>query len=165
VRHLRNRLSAAYFYSIFPDWVASVSASGGHIFGFGEDVRINNRFFIGGSDLRGFDTAGIGPRDNDTRDALGGNLFGTGSLELSFPLGFPKEFNVRGRLFADIGTLTEIDDEGPEILDEASPRASVGLGLTYISPFGPILIDFGVPILKEDFDETESVRFTFGTRF
>ncbi len=165
VRHLRNRLSAAYFYSIFPDWVASVSASGGHIFGFGEDVRINNRFFIGGSDLRGFDTAGIGPRDEITRDALGGNLFGTGSLELSFPLGFPKEFNVRGRLFADIGTLTEIDDEGPEILDEASPRASVGLGLTYISPFGPILIDFGVPILKEDFDETESVRFTFGTRF
>ena len=165
VRHLRNRLSAAYFYSIFPDWVASVSASGGHIFGFGEDVRINNRFFIGGSDLRGFDTAGIGPRDEITRDALGGNLFGTGSLELSFPLGFPKEFNVRGRLFADIGTLTEIDDEGSEILDEASPRASVGLGLTYISPFGPILIDFGVPILKEDFDETESVRFTFGTRF
>ncbi len=165
VRHLRNRLSAAYFYSIFPDWVASVSTSGGHIFGFGEDVRINNRFFIGGSDLRGFDTAGIGPRDEITRDALGGNLFGTGSLELSFPLGFPKEFNVRGRLFADIGTLTEIDDEGSEILDEASPRASVGLGLTYISPFGPILIDFGVPILKEDFDETESVRFTFGTRF
>ncbi len=165
VRHLRNRLSAAYFYSIFPDWVASVSASGGHIFGFGEDVRINNRFFIGGSDLRGFDTAGIGPRDEITRDALGGNLFGTGSIELSFPLGLPKEFNVRGRLFADIGTLTEIDDEGPEILDEASPRASVGLGLTYISPFGPILIDFGVPILKEDFDETESVRFTFGTRF
>ena len=165
VRHLRNRLSAAYFYSIFPDWVASVSASGGHIFGFGEDVRINNRFFIGGSDLRGFDTAGIGPRDNDTRDALGGNLFGTGSLELSFPLGFPKEFNVRGRLFADIGTLTEIDDEGPEILDEASPRASVGVGLTYVSPFGPILIDFGVPILEEDFDETEPIRFTFGTRF
>ena len=165
VRHLRNRLSAAYFYSIFPDWVASVSASGGHIFGFGEDVRINNRFFIGGSDLRGFDTAGIGPRDEITRDALGGNLFGTGSIELSFPLGLPKEFNVRGRLFADIGTLTEIDDEGPEILDEASPRASVGVGLTYVSPFGPILIDFGVPILEEDFDETEPIRFTFGTRF
>ncbi len=165
VRHLRNRLSAAYFYSIFPDWVASVSASGGHIFGFGEDVRINNRFFIGGSDLRGFDTAGIGPRDNITRDALGGNLFGTGSIELGFPLGLPKEFNIRGRLFADIGTLTEIDDEGPEILDEASPRASVGVGLSYISPFGPILIDFGVPVLKEDFDETEAVRFTFGTRF
>ncbi|MEE8273998.1 MAG: outer membrane protein assembly factor BamA, partial [Alphaproteobacteria bacterium] len=165
VRHLRNRLSAAYFYSIFPDWVASISASGGHIFGFGEDVRINNRFFIGGSDLRGFDTAGIGPRDEITRDALGGNLFGTGSIELSFPLGFPKEFNVRGRLFADIGTLTDIDDEGPGILDEASPRASVGVGFTYVSPFGPILIDFGVPILKEDFDETESIRFTFGTRF
>ena len=75
-----------------------------------------------------------------------GNLFGTGSIQLSFPLGLPKEFNVRGRLFADIGTLTEIDDEGPEILDEASPRASVGVGLTYVSPFGPILIDFGVPI-------------------
>ncbi len=166
IRYFRNRLSGAYFYSFVPDWVASVSASAGHILGFADtDVRINDRFFIGGANLRGFDTAGIGPRDRDTSDARGGNLFGTGGVELSFPLGLPREFSVRGRVFADVGVLTDVDDEGPEILDEASLRASVGFGVSYVSPFGPILIDFGVPLLKEDFDETEAIRFTFGTRF
>ena len=131
----------------------------------GKDVKINERFFIGGSTLRGFDTAGIGPRDSNTDDALGGNLYATGTTELSFPLGLPKEFNIRGRVFTDVGTLTDIDDKGAEILDEASPRVAIGFGVSYVSPLGPILVDFGFPIVKEDFDKEETLRFSFGTRF
>ncbi len=165
-RYLRDQVTAAFFYPVTAEWVASVSASVGHIFGIGgEDVRINERFFIGGSTLRGFDTAGIGPRDRDTDDALGGNLFVTGTTELSFPIGLPAEFNIRGRLFTDLGTLTGLDEEGAEILDEASVRITVGFGVSYNSPLGPILIDFGFPVLKEDFDKTEAIRFSFGARF
>lgn len=166
IRYLRNRLSGAYYYPITENWIGSLSGSSGYIFGFADkDVRLTDRFFVGGSSLRGFNTAGIGPRDSTTGDSLGGNFFAVGSAEIAFPLGLPKEFDVRGRFFTDVGTLTNIDDEGPEILDESSLRVAVGFGLTYISPFGPILIDFSVPVLKEDFDETEVVRFTFGTRF
>ena len=165
-RYLRNQVTGAYFYSVTDDWVVSVSATVGHIFGFaGEDVQINERFFIGGSTLRGFDTAGIGPRDRNTDDALGGNLYLTETTELSFPLGLPSEFNIRGRVFTDIGTLTELDDTGAEILDEASPRVTIGFGVSYVSPLGPILIDFGFPVVKEDFDKEETIRFSFGTRF
>ncbi|MCZ6887499.1 MAG: outer membrane protein assembly factor BamA, partial [Gammaproteobacteria bacterium] len=166
VRYLRNRLSGAYYYPITENFIGSLSGSGGYIFGFADkDVRLTDRFFVGGSSLRGFNTAGIGPRDTTTNDALGGNLFAVGGAEVSFPLGFPKEFDVRGRLFTDAGTLTEVDDEGSEIVDDASLRLSVGFGVTYVSPFGPILVDFAFPVLKEDIDETETIRFSFGTRF
>ncbi len=166
IRYFRNEVSARYYYPFTPKWVGSVAANVGNIFGlFGKDVRLNDRFFIGGSRLRGFATAGIGPRDAATRDALGGNTFATASVQLSFPLGFPAEFNVRGRTFIDAGTLTGLDESGSGILDTAAPRVSGGFGVSYISPFGPIHIDFAIPFIKESFDDTETVRFTFGTRF
>ena len=166
VRYVRNRLNAAYYHPISDTWVGSLSASGGHIAGFADDdVRISDRFLVGSSTLRGFANAGIGPRDARTSDALGGNLFATGNAQLSFPLGLPSDFDIRGRVFTDIGTLTGIDDTGPGIRDEASLRTSIGVGLSVTSAFGPIIIDFAVPILKEDFDRSELVRFSFGTRF
>jgi len=72
---------------------------------------------------------------------------------------------LRGRFFTDIGTLTSVDLNGPNLVDGSELRASIGFGVSYGSPFGPILIDIGFPILKEDFDETESIRFSFGARF
>jgi outer membrane protein insertion porin family len=96
---------------------------------------------------------------------LGGNVFYRGTLEASFPLGLPSELGILGHAFTDAGTLTELDDNGPEIQDEASIRASVGLGVSWRSPFGPVRADFAVPVADEDFDETESFRFNFGTRF
>ena len=166
VRYLRNELSGRYYYPFTPKWIGSVSGNIGNIFGlFGEKVRLNDRFFIGGSRLRGFAASGIGPRDAATLDALGGNTFATTSAQISFPLGFPAEFDVTGRTFIDAGTLTGLDETGAGILDNASVRASAGFGISYLSPFGPINIDFAVPFLKESYDNTETIRFTFGTRF
>jgi len=155
------------YFPVLEDVVLSVSADGGYIFGLGEDVRINDRFFVGGSNLRGFERAGIGPRD-ENEDALGGNRFVVGSVELSFPLGLPEELGLRGRAFSDVGTLGAVDDEagpGEEINDTESLRASVGVGLSWSSPFGPVRLDLAYPVLEEDFDQTEALRFSFGTRF
>ena len=69
------------------------------------------------------------------------------------------------RVFSDFGAVTGLDDEGTNIEDTASPRLSVGTGLTWRSPLGPIAIDFAIPILIEEFDEEERFRFSFGTRF
>ena len=138
----------------------------GNIFGlFGEDIRIDERFFLGGQSFRGFTSAGIGPRDLRTDDPLGGNTFFVSTAEIGFPIGVVSAVDLRGRLFADMGTLTNVDLNGPGLVDGAKIRASVGVGISYGSPFGPILIDLGIPILKEDYDDTEVVRFSFGTRF
>jgi len=165
-RYIRTRVSSGYYYPVSaPDWVLSVAGEVGHIQGLGKDVAIQDRFFIGGDTLRGFETGGIGPRDVDTGDSLGGNTFAVGSVSLQFPLGLPQELGVAGRVFTDFGTLFNLDQSGSEIVDKSSLRASIGTGVSWRSPFGPIRVDFAVPVVKESFDETELFRVSFGTRF
>lgn len=165
-KHMLNELRASYYIPTISDqWVLSVSGKGGYVFGFDEDgVLINNRFFVGGNDLRGFESDGIGPRDRTTQDALGGNVYYTGSLEMKFPLGTPDELGLAGFVFTDAGTLYQVDDSGTEIEDDDSIRASVGVGIGWASPVGPIRIDFAHPFRKNQFDETQTIRFSFGTR-
>ena len=164
-KFLKHTLTYGHFYSVADGWVLSALARGGHIFGIDDDVRIVDRFFLGGRRLRGFEPSGVGPRDSETDDALGGNMFYSLTGELGFPLGLPDELNLRGAVFSDVGTLTTIDESGPELLDESSLRLSVGVGINFRSPLGPIRLDFARAMIKEDFDRTESFRFSFGTRF
>ena len=165
VSYLKTRAKAQYFYPIKEGWVASVRGEVGNIFGFNDDIRVSDRFFQGGDKLRGFKSAGIGPRDLSTDDALGGKQSYAATAEVLFPLGLPKQFSVNGAVFTDAGTITELDFDDAVVVDTGSIRLAVGVGLGWQSPFGPIRIDFSFPILKEDFDVTEAIRFNFGTRF
>ncbi|MEO5365330.1 MAG: outer membrane protein assembly factor BamA [Magnetococcus sp. WYHC-3] len=165
-QYISGKTGASYYYPVTKNVVLNALGEVGAMEGFGdEDVKINERFYMGGSTLRGFATAGVGPRDITTSDALGGQYFYRGTLETSFPLGLPDELGVLGHAFTDAGTLTELDDVGPEIRDEASLRASAGLGVSWRSPFGPVRADFAMPLAEEEFDRTEVFRFNFGTRF
>ncbi len=165
-RYLKHEIKSSYYYPITNKWRVGVMGSTGYIFGVaGRDVRINDRFFVGGDDLRGFRNSGIGPRDTDTRDALGGNAYYTGTAELKFPLGLPEEIGVSGAVFSDVGSLWKIDNVTTGVADESSPRVSVGAGVLWASPFGPIRIDFAHAIVKQTADQTENIRFSFGTRF
>jgi outer membrane protein insertion porin family len=167
VRYLRTKLAGGYYYPLAQDYVLSTTGEVGYIVGLGQDVRIQDRFFIGGDTLRGFAVGGIGPRDTSvaTQDALGGNQYYVGSVSVSFPLGLPQELGVSGRVFTDFGSLWGLDQSGPGVVDKNSLRASVGTGVTWRSPLGPIRLDLALPILKEDFDKTEVFRVSFGTRF
>jgi outer membrane protein insertion porin family len=165
VSYLRSRLGGGYYQPLGGDFVAALLGEIGYVFGIGEDVRITDNFFLGGNSFLGFQTAGIGPRDVVTEDALGGNKFFVGTTELSFPLGLPEEFQIRGRVFSDFGTLADSDFKSASSVDEASLRVSVGTGLSWKSPLGPIAVDFAVPVIKESFDQLELFRFSVGTRF
>ncbi len=162
---LRHEIQAEYYLPIAKQWTFASIASAGNIFGIGEDVRINQRFFTGGQEVRGFANAGIGPRDIATRDALGGNNYYAATGELRFPLGLPDELGVTGAMFTDIGSAWDSDTIGAGIGDDSTLRGSVGFGVAWTSPFGPIRIDFAHAFLKEEYDETELIRFNFGTRF
>ena len=164
-RYIRNQLKGIKYYPVLDQWVLSVSGTVGHIFGLGKDVNLLDRFFVGGDSLRGFTNSGIGPRDRTSKDALGGEWKYTASTELSFPVGLPAELGVKGRVFTDIGSAGKIEPSGPTVDDTGSLRASVGTGVTWISPFGPIGLDLGFPLLSEDFDEEETLRVNFGARF
>lgn len=166
VRHVRNVLRGAKFYSVTDDWVVSAGGSVGYVVGIGDEVQFLERFFVGGDDVRGFATSGIGPRDLGTDDALGGEWMYTGRLELSFPIGFlPPELTMKGRLFTDMGSSGQLDPTNSNVGDTGSLRLSIGTGLTWASPFGPLGVDLGVPLVSEEFDVEELVRVNFGTRF
>ena len=165
-KYVSAKTGASYFHPLGELWNVNVLAELGGIQSYGgSDVEINERYFLGGSTLRGFERSGVGPRDSSTSDSLGGNFFYRGSIETSFPLGLPKELGIKGHAFSDVGSLWDIDEISSGIDEENSIRATAGLGLSWESPFGPIRLDFAVPYLKEDFDEEENFRFDFGTRF
>ncbi len=166
VRYLRNTVGAGVFVPFFEkSFVASLRGEVGQIVGLGEDVRLVDRFFLGGSNLRGFRNSGVGPRDIVTDDAIGGNLTTFGTAELQFPLGLPEELGLSARVFSDFGLLTNVDDSGSGIVDTGNIRASVGFGLSWRSPLGPARLDVSQAVLKEAHDKTETLRFSFGTRF
>ena len=165
-KFIRHEVRGEYYYSIVPDVVFSLTGSSGYIRGYGgEDVHLSNRFFIGGNNLRGFAYGGVGPRDNETDDRLGGNLYYVGSAEVRFPLGLPEELRIFGRAFVDAGSLRDIDVSGPTLDESDGLRVGSGVGLSWLSPLGPLSINFAVPVKKEDKDNTEFFMLSFGTRF
>ncbi len=164
-RYVRAKANSSVYYQIANGWVVTVGGEVGHIQGLGKDIRINDRFFLGGDNLRGFEVSGVGPRESGTSDALGGKTMATGTAELGFPLGLPEELGFSGAVFTDIGTLINPEDSGSNVFDVSTPRVSAGIGLKWRSPFGPVRLDLALPIQKEDFDKEEIVRFNFGTRF
>jgi len=165
VFYLRNTASSGYFVPVTDEWILSTTGRVGYIVGLGEDVEIGDRYFLGGSTLRGFETASVGPRDKATNDSLGGEWVYNGTVEMSFPIGLPNEFGIRTRVFTDFGSAGGVSPSNSNVLDPGSMRLAVGAGLGWSSPIGPIAVDFGFPILKEDEDRDEVIRINFGTRF
>ena len=162
---IRTSGNYTHFFSIADEWVLSGSVDGGHIKGISDDVNIVNRFFVGGDSFRGFKQGGIGVRDPVSGDALGANIYYTGTAELTFPLGLPKEFGMKGRVFSIVGSAYDVDEKSFAVLSSSALRASSGFGVTWVSPLGPINIDIAVPVIKQEFDQHEYFRFNFGTRF
>jgi outer membrane protein insertion porin family len=166
VHFLRGTASGGQYFTLTDKVILSVTGSGGYIAGLGERVRITDRFFVGGDSLRGFQAGGVSPRDKSTDDAIGGVWMATGSAQVRFPIGLPEEFGVGGQVFTDFGTIGPTDVASTSGINQSSSlRLSTGFGVSWKSPMGPVSIDIGVPLLKEEFDKTELLKFNFGTKF
>lgn len=161
-----NRFDAkAYkFYTLSDYYTFKFFANGGYIVGYDhKDVRLSDRYYLGGNTMRGFEFAGIGARDKYTKDALGGNWMVYSGIEMTFPIGL-DELGIKGRTFYDMGWLGKPDNINREEVNYSSKmRSSIGFGFDWLSPMGKINIDFGFPITKEPYDEKEVFRLNFGT--
>ena len=169
VSFAKQIVSGGVYYTWVPKWTIGVVAEYGDIVGLGgTGVRLSDRFFIGGDNLRGFANAGIGPRDTTTGDSLGANQYYTVQATQGVPLGLPEELGLTGRVFVDAGSAFGIDVTpiaGEPIQDSHKIRVATGVGLSWKSPMGPIKIDLGVPVVKAPHDDTEVFRVSFGTKF
>ncbi len=165
LHYVKGIVRGAYYYTVTPGWVVSLLGEAGMVEGLGQKVRLNERFFLGGDMLRGFRVGGVGPRDAITGDTLGANKYYVVTTELAFPLGLPKEFGIQGRIFADVGSAFDIDVSDPRLLERTAPRVAAGVGVSWQSPFGPLRVDLGYPVLKQSGDKTQIFHFRFGARF
>ncbi|WP_312164178.1 outer membrane protein assembly factor BamA [Phenylobacterium sp.] len=177
VNYISTEATGGWYYGFNKNFILSVTGQGGYIAGWsGDTVRVNSRFYKGGNNFRGFETAGIGPRDTNfgRSDALGGRAYAIGSAELTIPTFLPEQYGIKAALFTDVGTLGLLDDKDklkadgtvdPLIHDDLSLRASAGLSVFWRSPMGPIRFDFSQVLAKEDYDKTETFRFSTSTRF
>jgi outer membrane protein insertion porin family len=153
------------------DLVGVISGGAGHIQGFGSgDLRIFDHFQSSDRMIRGFAYGGIGPAaPAPSDDHLGGTTYFNASAEAQFPMPvIPESFGLRGAVFADAATLYGSKIE-TALVDQSTVdmqwRASVGVGLMWASPFGPIRIDYAIPVLKEDTDDVQEFNFGISTRF
>ena len=166
VKFLRTKLSAAYYKPLyFNSVIVGLSGEVGHIDGLGDKVTQSKRFYLGGRTIRGFDGAGIGPRDAGSGDSVGGNTMYSGRVEVLSSLGLNKDTGVRWTVFSDFGSLWGTDY--PTNVTEADAndiRASLGLGFYWSTAIGPLSFSWASPINKMDHDKTRTFQFNIGTR-
>jgi outer membrane protein insertion porin family len=184
VNYGRAEIHGWYFVPFFEDQVVlKIEGNAGHIIPFGNsaNVGVQDRFFKGADSFRGFGRAGVGPQQigNDgVADSIGGRTYAIGTLEATFPLGLPEAFGIEGEVFSDFGTVFNSGEvtslsgfngctfaAGCTVNDTAGLRASIGAGIVWTSPFGPLKFEFAYPLVKEAYDQTENFRFSIGTRF
>ena len=143
-----------------------------------------DHFQMGPNLVRGFAPAGIGPRDlaSPSLDSLGGSMYWGASVEAQSPIPYiPRDVGLKVAAFADAGSLW--DYKGPQFwavtgervsscfgatcpIDQSMQvRASIGAGLIWNSPFGPLRFDYAIPLLKEPQDRIQRFRFGGGTKF
>ena len=181
VQYVRVQGEGRAYYPITEDITFVGRVIAGHIEGWGgDDVRLLDLYYRGGETVRGFDRGGFGPRDTFTNDSLGGTTYWAATAEVRFPLPLiPEELGMSGAVFADAGSLfgagqlaKDLDNCGGSaasgdicLADDASIRSSVGVGLLWNSPLGPLRLDYAYVLTKEDYDETQAIRFGASTKF
>ena len=250
VKYIRTNATGDNYKALGLGFVLNTHLEGGYIFGYGskrfddagnevDKIRLNDRFYLGQPQIRGFDIRGVGPRVtrfsydgttvSDTRlrdDALGGRAYYVGHLEVQIPLGSgAREAGFKPSVFVDAGsvfglkrpitdqyapsdpallrdvlssaggqqciatvngtsTVTPKNGDCPagsalyqtQILGGAGfsevyynstwkPRVSVGFGVSWNSPFGPLRIDIAKALVKQKGDDTKLFSFNVGTQF
>ena len=173
-KFVRAGLSGGWYHEPFDGWILGLLANSGYIVGIGENIKVYQRYQLGGTNLRGFDDFGASPRDASTGDAIGGDWIITGTAELKIPLGLPKEIGITPKLFADLGAIGSPRDlisrlsaaELRNIVHSSQFRGAAGIGVQWESPVGPIQIDFSPFIFNATtFDRKQKFRVNFGQRF
>ncbi|MCA3633235.1 MAG: outer membrane protein assembly factor BamA [Methylobacterium sp.] len=197
-RFLRATASVRYYYPITDDFTGMLKLQGGYMTAFGNQrLRVLDHFLMGPDLVRGFAPSGIGPRDrsgDSNANAIGGTTYFGATAEVTFPIfGLPRELGLRGAVFGDAGTLfgyrgkkqIDVNRDGQinggagcvgdlaqseclDVRDESKIRSSVGVGLLWASPLGPIRFDYAYALSRvtgSGGDRVQAFRFSGGARF
>ncbi|WP_440670388.1 outer membrane protein assembly factor BamA [Candidatus Pelagibacter sp. HIMB1483] len=127
----------------------------------GDDIKLSERLYIPGNRLRGFEPGKVGPKDGS--DFIGGNFLTSINATTTIPMFLENLQTVDIVAFADVANIWGVDYDSS--LDKSGVRSSVGIGLDWLTPVGPLTFSLAHPITKEPTDIEETFRFNIGTTF
>jgi outer membrane protein insertion porin family len=175
VDFLRTTEDLRYYQALNSDLVAMVRAQGGYITGYGgQQVPLIDSFFGGPTLVRGFAPNGFGPRDltpGTTMDNVGGSMYWASTLELQSAIpGVPQEYGLKASAFVDAGSVFSYggpttfpgSTQSMQLANANILRSSVGVGLTWASPFGPLSVNYAVAVTKASYDVVQPFGFNAG---
>ena len=160
--YYRATYQHAWYTPLTKDYTFSLSADVGYGRGLsGKPYPVFKNFYAGGiNSVRGFGSNSLGPRDVKDNNPLGGTASFAASAEILFPLpGTGNDKTVRAFLFADAGNVFD------NRIDFGELRYSVGAGINWLSPVGPLKLSLGYPVKRKPGDDTQRVQFEIGTAF
>lgn len=143
----------------------------------GDYVSRVYRYFLGGESLRGFDVAGVGSRNwRISTYSLGGMWKINGSTQLNFPIFIPDEYQIKGFVFADYGMLgkppkddyyypSHMHSDAYKNYIDNDIRTSVGVGIYWNTPMGPMNFSWGWPLKMNKYDQEQRFLLSFETQF
>ena len=161
-----NTFTNTYNYKIFKELYENNVSTFSFLFQgasslTGDDIKLSERLYVPGRKLRGFETGKIGPKDGN--DYIGGNYLSIINATTTLPKILENVQGVDIVMFADAANIWGVDYDSS--LDEGGIRSSIGLGLDWLTPIGPLTFSFAQPITKESSDVEETFRFNIGTSF
>lgn len=133
----------------------------------GKNYPFFKNFYAGGvNSVRGFLNSSLGPRDINPSSgsdfAVGGTKRFVGNVELFMPVPFVSQSNqFRLSAFVDGGGVYGKDDP----INSEYLRFSTGVGVTWVSPFGPLKLVLAKPLNEKNYDDTQVLQFQFGQQF
>ncbi len=180
-RFIKSDLSGRWHYPLLkdPNWGGSyVLALGGSLgYGIGlaerssgnKDLPLFERYFLGGiNSVRGFSERSLAPRapsgcdtngqNCTSTDVIGGDKAVVVNTELLFPI--MESYGVRGVAFFDMGNAFSESQS----FSFGDLRRSIGAGVRWMSPFGPLRVELGFPLNKKPHDETSVLGFSIGSQ-
>ena len=158
--YFKNLIYYSKYYKILKKNVFSVRGKFGNITSLqNKEISVEDKFSLGGTWLRGFDTYGVGPRESRI-SYIGGKNIAAAKFDLQRPIFQNSDNPIDLDLFTDIGTV--FDNKVEPSLSEESIRASAGFGFKFYTPIGPIGFSWGFPIAKETHDIERMFTFSIG---
>jgi outer membrane protein insertion porin family len=163
-RYIRSGYQYQHYYPFSKRYTGAFNGEIGLGKGLGgRPYPLFKNYYGGGlGSVRGFQQASLGPRDTVTDGVLGGTKKFNLNFELLTPFpGAGNDRTLRGYAFLDIGNVYGENEN----FSTATLRSSVGVGISWISPLGPLRLAFAQPIRKLDGDRIQSIQFQIGTVF
>ena len=153
-------VDSIWYFPVIWNTTFSVRGRVGYVSGFqGKKLPLYERFYVGGiNTVRGLGFGEGGPRDEEG-EKIGGKTEIIFNTELIFPI--EENINLKGVLFFDAGRSFD----KTEYVSVGKLRPTTGFGLRWLSPFGPIRLEWGFNLSQKSDENSSKIEFTMGGLF